>query len=75
MPYRCCFASVFVQNSDENRDGGRAFPHLLESQLRFAVPARIALQGGERADAVANHPLPFARKELFRGFVWPADYA
>src|ERR1700738_904071 len=25
-----------------------------ESQLRFAVPARIALQGGERASAVAN---------------------
>jgi hypothetical protein len=24
--YRCCFASVFVPISDENRDGGRAFP-------------------------------------------------
>jgi hypothetical protein len=32
----CCFASAFVPISDENRDGGRAFPNSLESQLRFA---------------------------------------
>src|SRR6202034_3327418 len=57
-PLICCFASAFVPISDENRDGGRAFPDSQESQLRFAVPARIALQGGERADSVANRPCP-----------------
>ena len=67
----CCFASAFVPISDENRDGGRAFPNSLESRLRFRVPARIALQGGERADADAILPLPFARKERFLELVWP----
>jgi hypothetical protein len=39
-----------------------------ESQLRFAVPARIALQGGERASAVAISaicPLPQATSAQF----------
>jgi hypothetical protein len=49
-----CFASAFVPNSDENRDGGRSLlAQPRESRLRFAVPACIALQGGERADTVA----------------------
>ena len=62
-PSSCCFASVFVQTSDENRDGGRAFsPSSRKSQLRFAVPACIALQGGERADTVAIRPCPSQEK-------------
>ena len=52
------------------------------------IPARIALQGGERASADAIYlstpstktcrwgpRLPFARKEQFPGSVWPANCA
>jgi hypothetical protein len=38
------------------------------------IPARIALLGGERADADAIYPCP-ARKEQFLGSVWPANCA
>jgi len=38
-----------------------------QSQLRFAVPARIALQGGERAGSVANHLSTPATKTCRRG--------
>src|ERR1035437_946207 len=59
-----CFASAFVPISDENRDGGRAFPNSLESQLRFLVPARIALRGGERAGAVAICTCPCKKRAI-----------
>jgi hypothetical protein len=49
----CCFASAFVPNSDEKRDGGRAFPSSWKADSVSPLPARIALQGGERAGAVA----------------------
>jgi hypothetical protein len=52
------------------------------------IPARIALQGGERASADAidlstpptktrrwGPRLPFARKEQFLGSAWPANFA
>ena len=71
MLLRVCLRST----SDENRDGGRAFSReLKESQLRFAVPVRIALQGEERADSVAIAPA-LCKMRAVPGLVWPAECA
>jgi hypothetical protein len=51
----CCFASVFVPISDEKRDGGRSFLRMFleKADSVSPFPARIAPQGGKRADTDA----------------------
>jgi hypothetical protein len=62
--HRCCFASAFVPSSDESRDGGRAFPRQTPGKADSVspVPARIALQGEERAGTVAIDIVPALRE-------------
>lgn len=69
----CCFASAFVPNSDENRDGGRALAAARPTPFRgFGPhsPPRWRTRG-RRSDC----PCPSQEKSDFRGHVWPADSA
>jgi len=56
--------------SDENRDGDRAFPNPLESQLRIRVPARIALQGGGTRGRRSDVAPALRKKRATPGLAW-----
>src|SRR5580658_4398646 len=75
-PCDCCFASAFVPVSDENRDGGRAFPRLIPGKADSVspVPARIALKGrGTRGRRSDSCPCP-RKKRANPGLVWPVCF-